>query len=438
MGRRKPKTAAGGESSAPVARPPAPRRPPQDADAWGNILAAGKSSGMTPAAAAIPEWRAVRTRLWDLNYATLVGGVPVGCLVVVHGKSTHGKSELAYEVMGSFIRAGGFATLLPTEHAEDPTFLQAVMGDEAFLSERFVCPTEEVERADPDTGEVLRVRVPQRVLTLQRAMEVASSHFQMSRRARATVPDYCGSVLVIDTLDPIEPEGLLQHVLEDIAVTSGARGEMSKAGQRSQQAAQAQRTAGNYDMRRAGMIGPWIRSMAGEAAESDTTVVIVTHETPDDSRSERVNRGGKWVEEVKYKPKGGNALFLMATMIARVEIAEEVRDADKMPVANRRRIEVYKNKAGRLLEARRSTADFYSLAGAAGVGLDTHRDALEAALKHGAASVRGSHYYLGERKIAAGKEQAVQALRQDDELFDLLVQALADDETRTRQSRRMV
>ena len=119
---------------------------------------------------------------------------------------------------------------------------------------------------------------------------------------------------------------------------------------------------------------------------------------------------------------GGNALKFYASVRLDVRRIATIKDSEQMPVGNRVRVKVVKNKVAPPFKQIEFEI-FY------GRGICRAGEAVEAALERGILQKTGAWFSFGELRLGQGKERVRERLLAEVELFKALHDALAADQS---------
>ena len=337
-----------------------------------------------PASEVLTVVRAVPTRFVQIDHATGVGGWPIERLTIVHGASGHGKSSFALGLAGSFLDCSHYADFVDAEMTTPPDFARKMIGA-SFDSDRFfACRPSNLEEV------IARVRFFCRGVQKMRESD-----------AKLT------GLVVIDSLKKLMPEGTVDAILK-----AAKGGEDISAGQdRSGQIAAKANTA-------------WMNELTILLAKACVGMVIIGREMENPDAKPHEKKSG-W----DFKLGGGKAPFFEASIVARVELAGEVKepgsgsgeyDPSLRVFGERHRVVIYKTKVS-AHESKKTVGFFHTSNGVLiPEGFDRARDVIEMAERFEVIDRSGSWYSHRGKKIGNGRDASVVALTKDTEWLGVI------------------
>jgi recombination protein RecA len=152
-----------------------------------------------------------------------------------------------------------------------------------------------------------------------------------------------------------------------------------------------------------------LRKLAGKCLRTNTTVIFINQ------LRDKIGQGGPSYIKQETTP-GGRALKFYSSVRLEVRRAETLRENNR-PYGLVSKIKVAKNKVAPPFRSASLEIHF----GADGIyGYNKTLSLIDAGIETKAISLKGSNYYLGDRKIAVGKKKLIDALASDEELLRLV------------------
>lgn len=290
-----------------------------------------------------PAFTAVPSRLVGVNRAFTVGGLPLGCVYLVHGPEAGGKTAFCLAIIDAVQRAGGIGLFVDVEQSAETKRWYAALG---FDQSRciYIGRVEAEKVIEPMTFEK----------TVDEVDGFLDRYDQMRKRGdiRPDLP----VAIIVDSLSNMVPENILKKLAK----------EGGKA------------LRGAIGREQALMNRGWLMEIEAKIGSSNVLFAAISHESAKD------NPTGYGPD---FDVRGGNMLKYAAMMRTRVTFAGQVFDLAPKEgevgrmVGKRHRVEVSKNKHG----PAHQRADFYlsSGAGIAPPGFDRPREVLHEALSQG-------------------------------------------------------
>lgn len=324
--------------------PDKPRRP--EAKAFAEIAA--KSKSFRPARETLRRVRAVPTIFPDVDRATRIGGWPTERVCVVHGPSSHGKTQFCHGLGKSFLQRGHMYCLIDAECTTPHTWVRTLLGEELADSPAFVASRpDSYEQAVDDVRKVARALV--------------------EMRESKKLPPETSALFVVDSIRKLVPEDLIARIKRDGA--AGAKGSVDGYG-------------GAAGRMRAQLNAAWLDELVPLMYRTGCSVVFINREAEDPNADAADRKFGN-----DWKMTGGKALEFDSSLIARIERAgfvypggkrsgdEETRKTE-VAVGERHKVTIRKTKVA-AKQDREEVAYFYTSNGMqVPEGFDRARDLL--------------------------------------------------------------
>lgn len=318
--------------------------------------------------------RAVPTIFPAVDAAMGCNGLPLGRVILVHGPSGKGKSQLVLGFGKSFLEAGHVFGLIEPESTAPVEWVETLGIDPK--NPRFVAsrPTWYEEAVDQTRELLLGTKA-------------------MREGKRPSLPRETRSLVVLDAITKLAPKSLLEKMMKDGAEDAGVDG-MSGSG-------------GRYI---AALNAAWMRELTGLLYRTESTFVAVARERVNQNRPG--GRGALW------EVTGGMSLVFEASIRLRVAYKKPVKVGATV-VGMKHMVDVLKLKvADDTVE--RVEAFFHTSngEGTAPAGFDRARDVWELAKETGAVrrvkrkNVVSFETWDGEM-LGDGDESNIEWLRQD-------------------------
>jgi recombination protein RecA len=152
-----------------------------------------------------------------------------------------------------------------------------------------------------------------------------------------------------------------------------------------------------------------LRKLAGKCLRTNTTVIFINQ------LRDKIGQGGPSYIKQETTP-GGRALKFYSSVRLEVRRAETLRENNR-PIGMNTKIKIAKNKVAPPFRSAVLEIHF----GADGIyGFNKAKSLIDASIETKVITLRGANYYLGERKIAIGKDKLVAVLTDDTELFKIV------------------
>lgn len=350
------------------------------ADPFGVASTIAKSKRWKPASDVLDEITAVPTIFSDFNRATMVGGLPVRRIHLVHGPSSGGKSVFVFGLIKSFIDRGYLGAYVDAEHAAGRKFADEVIGDLEQYPNFVGSRPDNYEETIADVDEILA-----------RAKEIKKKH-----------PDF-KTIVVVDSINKLVPKRELDKILTAGKVTDKGAQEMAKGHQ------------GRY---RASLNQAWLDHLTPKIAAADCAFVVIAQERDD------MSTGGSFFGP-DFKVKGGRALFYDSSLVCRVLKSSPVRRSSSDTgnegiLGFKHRVRIRKSKVGHL-DGRYTDSVFHLSNGKlTPPGLDPARDAFHVAQELDLVKRSGAWYSWG-RFRAQGENNFVLRLSKDSDKLASLI-----------------
>lgn len=347
-------------------------------------LISGESKDVPLMSTNLQPIRYLPTIFSSFNRASVIGGAPIRCTYVVHGKAGGGKTAFAVGLVNSFTRLGHFAGYIDAEHAVDKKwFLQLGADPEAILFEQ------------PDTFEETIALVDKWTLNFKKG------------KAEGHIPQDKAFIIVVDTIHKLVPKRELAQLLA--SGPSDTKNEKKIT----------ENIDKGWGRLRANLISVWIDKMTPIVGKNDIAFVMLAHE------HELQTQGGNW-NDPEYKVKGGQALLFEAMVRVRVTpgspVMYQTKNGGKIEVGHTSNFTVEKNKVGYPHEA----GVFFTSngKGPAPIGFDLAREAFTEGVRRGVITLTGAWYNLPDGTKHQGEEQTLAHLRDNPDGYQALYDAL--------------
>ena len=357
----------------PLSGPSLPS-PPGDKRAKALVRIAGRMQMWRPAREVLKRVRAVPTIFPWLDYATKVGGLPVGRLTLVHGPSMEGKSILCLGLGLSFLKRGHFFGYVDAEFSSPITWLEGLMAEYAddplFMGKR----PKSFEDVVDSVRQMLKVII--------------------SAKESGEMPD-AAAVIVVDSIRKLIPEDFLAKIQK-----YGAQGEKGSVDGMS----------GMGGAIKAKMVADWLDELTPLLYRADAALVAIGRE----SVNRDAGKGGP-----SWKLSGGGSLLFESSLAMRIE-RDWVREGtgpDAIIIGEKHEGGIYKSKVA----GKEEKVEYFSFHTSNGVatpeGFEPARDLLELGIQLGVVKGSGSWFTFsppgGKALRWQGKNQAVKRLSVD-------------------------
>jgi RecA/RadA recombinase len=390
IGAKKPKRSAKGKPGEAAKRmkvgvapvPPAAQYLETQASV-SRFAALGKSFdqiGWGQASSVLREVRAVPTIFPWLDYVLRVGGWPTDRFGLIHGPSSEGKTVFVIGLMLSFLLADHAAAYIDAERTTPPRWLKRVMGRFAeHPGFRALYPTTYEQTVDS-------------VRAWCNAIGDAKAHRKLD--------DDTTGIVVVDSLRKLVPKRLLDKLTKE-----GSSGpdeddeEEQKKGRYKKKAGGVDGMAGRAAQYKAALNAAWMDELTPLLGQTGTCLVCIGREYEDNDVAGSFSKGPG------FKLGGGGALFFESAVVARVTMAEVIRDDEKRTLAERHSIEIRKTKI-EAKERRYPTAYFHSTA----AGFDRARDLFMLGRQLELITQGGSWFAFEGEHLGQGEDAALRYL----------------------------
>lgn len=332
-----------------------------------------------------PSFTSVPSRLVGVNRAFTTGGLPLGCVYLVHGPEAGGKTAFTLAIIDAVQKAGGIGLFVDAEQsAETKRWFAALNFDMSRCI--YIGRVGNDQIVDP--------------FTYEQAVEEVDGFLDRydAMRKRGDIRPDLPVAIIVDSVSSLAPANILKKLAKEGASAL-------RAGIGREQAM----------MNRA-----WLMELEAKIGSSNVLFAAISHETDKD------NPGGYGVD---YDVRGGKSLKYSAMMRTRVTFAGQVFDLAPgdgergVLVGKRHRVEVLKNKHGPAMQR----ADFYLSTGAglAPAGFDRPREVLHEALVQGRIEgpspfKSGFRLTLGSSFVFEGRKFPLRAAYEKPEIIDLV------------------
>ena len=334
-----------------------------------------------PAREVLKRVRAVPTIFPWLDFATRVGGLPVGRLTLVHGPSSEGKTELALGLGLSFLRRGHFFGYVDAEMTTPITWLEGLMqefaDDPGFMGKR----PKSFEDTVDSVREMLKVII--------------------AAKESGEAPD-AAAVIVVDSIRKLIPEDFLEKIRK-----YGAQGEKGSVDGMS----------GMGGAIKAKMVADWLDELTPLLYRADAALVAIGRE----SVNRDAARGAPG-----WKFTGGGALLFESSLAMRVERdwTREGQGPESIVIGEKHDVGIYKSKVA----GKDDKVEYFAFHTSNGVmtpeGFEPARDLVELGIQLGVIQGAGSWLTFsppgGKPTRWQGKNQAVKRLSGDPGLLGAL------------------
>jgi RecA/RadA recombinase len=368
MGRKKLAAVPVPAESAPVILP----EPPDASRAKQLSKVAAKMTSWRPARQVLTRVKAVPTIFPWSDYATRVRGFPTQRIIVVHGPSAEGKTQLALGYGLSFLKAGHYFLHVDAEYTTPASWLEQSMG----------------EHVDNPLFLALRPKSYEQVVD---AVRDFLKQLIVSKKEKA-IPEDASALIVIDSLRKLTPENFLAK--------------LAKQGSEGKEGAGVDGMRGMGAAVKAAMNANWFDELTPLLYHSGAAMLIIARES---ENREKGNGQPDW------KLTGGRAVLFEGSLMIRVE-----RDWERIgqypnhvTIGERHDCYIYKSKvAGK--DDREEVFSFWTSngRGAAPEGFDVGRDLFELGVVLGAVKQSGGWFSYNAVRWQ-GKERAVKRLTED-------------------------
>lgn len=372
--------------------------------------------------AGLPDASPISTPLRWFNAATDWGGLAGATMTQLTGPSGEGKTALLMAFIRGILDLGGVAAYCDNENATfDYRFFEAMIGRELDATPNLWFAPKEV-----------RSVFEEQFRWFDKFIGVCAK--------LARDPAYPGSILAIDSLDNLIPKSVIYDALramEEAADTvADTQEETAGRGRRGRSGGGKPKKdgidagfAGNIAMRVAGLIRPMLGRLVATAGLAKCHIVIISHETV-----EEIKRGNVVVKR-EPKARGGKAPKYFSSL--QVRVTKRYQDDNW----SEHMFEISKKRSGAVERTGQGGRFYLSTGrGSSPLGIDFAREAVEFGSQTGVLVEDGSHrFYLGDRFVGHGVENAVAALNADPELLNEVIARIDRWELATRgQPRRAV
>jgi recombination protein RecA len=346
--------------------------PPQDRRSKTLERMASRMQSWRPAREVLKRVRAVPTCFPWLDYATRIGGLPVGRMSVIHGPSSEGKTACALGLGLSFLRRGHFFGYIDAEMTSPITWLEGLMAEHV------------------DSPLLLSLRPKSYEQTVDAVREMLKTI--IAAKETGEMPDAAG-IIVVDSLRKLVPEDFLEKIRK-----FGAQGQRGSVDGMS----------GMGPAIKAKMNADWFDELTPLLYRADVAMLLIGRESVN---RDAVRGGPSW------KLTGGGAVLFEVSLAMRCE-RDWVREGagpDAVILGERHDVSIYKSKvAGK--DDREVVWSFHTSNGKlTPEGFDLARDLFELGSQLGVVSTSGSYFGYGGVRWQ-GKSRAVKRLSDDAEL----------------------
>lgn len=341
-----------------------------------------------PASQVLNAVRAKKTIFIQYNRVTRVGGHPLERFGIIHGESSHGKTQFALGLGMSFLMGDDFFGLVDAEHTTPFNWTQQLMGEHAdspgFVALRPRTYEETVDACDTLMKGVKAGTMPRKV--------------EGEKLPPLLKPDTT-ALIVVDSLKKLVPADIWEKMMkltaesEKGSVDGGINGRLGQL--------------------QANFNALWLLRLTPLLAQTGTTMMAIARE------SENV---GATQYQPKYKLQGGKAIIFDSSMTVRIELAGYTRlgaSKESPIIGERHRFVVRKTKVG-AKEGKGAVGYFHMSNGSfTPYGFDRARDLLELAKSYKVVEQKGT--YLTWRSCRwQGDNAGTKKLTESKQAFDML------------------
>lgn len=353
---------------------------------------ASKLAGFRPAHDVLVRVRAVRTVFPWLNLISRVGGWPTARFTLVHGRSSHGKTEFTHGIGRSFLAAEGFYMFGDAEHTTPFDWTETLLGPELARSPGFLA-------IRPASYEEMRGETRRFCDTFAEARESGE------------IDPETPALIAIDSIRKLVPEKIWDEL------TREAEGKAKRGRGGRTQARGIDGMGGRAAQIKAALNAAWLDELIPLLAQTDVAMLCIARQTLDDDGNVKVG--------------GGGALVYDSSMVVEIERDSLVTDGGEgvnaIVYGERHAVVVRKSKvAGR--EEKWPTAYYHSSNGRlVPAGFDRPRDLLDMAAEYGVVDKAGGGWLsLDGEKLGQGMNNVVKRLHADPDLLARLEAAVLD------------
>lgn len=353
---------------------------------------AAKLAGFRPAHDVLVRVRAVKTVFPWLNLVSRVGGWPTARFTLVHGKSSHGKTEFAHGVGASFLQADGLYALVDAEQTTPFDWTETLLGPDLARSPGFVAMRP--ASYEETRGEVRRF----------------CDTFAEAREGGEIEPE-TPALIVLDSIRKLVPA----KIWDELTKEAEGKAKRSRNGQAQPRGIDGM--GGRAAQIKAALNAAWLDELVPLLAQTDVAMLCIARQTLDDDGNVKVG--------------GGGALVYDSSMVVEVERDSLVTDggegASALVYGERHAVVVRKSKVAGRAE-KWPTAFYHSSNGRlVPAGFDRPRDLLDMAVEHGVADKAGGGWIsLDGEKLGQGMNNVVKRLHADPALLARLEAAVLE------------
>lgn len=313
----------------------------------------------------------IPTIIPSFNRASIIGGMPTGCVSVIHGPYTEGKSIFCALICQSFLMKNHMALYNDLEHTvSKPWFVQLSVNVNELIYKR--CKYFE-DYAD--------------------YTETIIDKFKNLKQAGVIEPE-TSLIIVWDSINKVVPKNEYKRLLKD-----GSEA-LDKGLERT----------------RARLFQAWLDHMTPIIGEDNINLCCIAQE-----REKQTSN----IWEQDFKIKGPQGVMYDAAVRIRIQTAKKLwmeKNKKKFIVGQKHRLTVFKNKVGHPYES----GDFYisNGKGDAPIGYDLAQTCFMEAVKHSNLIDQTGTWYRYENHKWQGISQALSHLRKDKKLLRKLLREL--------------
>lgn len=214
------------------------------------------------------EEKIVPTILTSFNRAVGIGGLPLGCVIIIHGPNQVGKTVLALAIIESLRLRGFFTKIYDSEYAGEKAWYSSISGKSQYTA---------TNRLNLIIGEV-------------------QSMFDKLAKLRVDKVDVgdVGFAFLADSLTEMVPDGMLEKILKSIKEGKGI---------------------GRMYPEQAYAVSMWVKFLLDGLYRNNSTGLMVLQER---------DNIGKGLFDKDYKPTGGTSLQYNNRLRMRVYFSKKI------------------------------------------------------------------------------------------------------------------
>ena len=250
---------------------------------------AERLSSWKPARTELREVRSLETIFVQVDHAVRVGGWPLDRFALVHGPSSHGKTQFVHGLGASFLAAGSYYAYVDAEYTTPASWVRKLLGEfvdyPGFIAHR--------PRTYEETVSAVR----------QFCTEIAEA------RARGELPEDSTGLVVVDSIRKLNPKKLLDSLLA-AEVADGKEKKKRGGGRYGKKEASIDGAGGRAGQIKASLNAAWLDELIPLLAHTGTAAAFISRETDDTDVASVFGRDGKDLSDrFRGKVGGGRALL---------------------------------------------------------------------------------------------------------------------------------